>query len=54
LSLQCLRKQSDTAAIRYGLLALGREAMNSATDMLLSDIFSALISSGMVFYFEEL
>ena len=53
LSLQRRRKQSDTAAIRYGLLALGREPMNSATVIPLSDILSVCIFSGMAFLPEE-
>ena len=42
------RKQSDTAAIRYGLASCGREPMNSATDIVLSDICRFCISLGIV------
>ena len=45
---QRLRKQSDTAAIRYGLASCGREPMNSATDRALSAICRFCISLGIV------
>ena len=47
LSLQCRRKQSDTAAIKNGLLALGREPMNSATVIALSSIRNLFNSLGI-------
>ena len=47
------RKQSDAAAIRYCALCCGREAMNSATVMSLSDIFMFCSSVGITISFQD-